>query len=36
VYYTTSAADRLRSVVISISKAEASGLDLGGFTRSHE
>ena len=36
VYYTSSAADRLRSVVISISKAEASDIDLGGFTRSHE
>jgi hypothetical protein len=36
VYYTPAAADRLRSVIISISKAEASDIDLGGFTRSHE
>jgi hypothetical protein len=35
VYFTPSAADRLRSVVISISKAEASHIDLGGFTRNH-
>jgi hypothetical protein len=33
VYYTPSAKDRLRSVVISISKAETNDLDLGGFTR---
>jgi hypothetical protein len=33
VYYTPSAKDRLRSVLISIAKAEASELDLGGFTR---
>jgi hypothetical protein len=35
VYYTPSAVDRLRSVVISISKSEDSGIDLGGFTRNH-
>jgi hypothetical protein len=28
--------DQLRAVLISRDKAEASGIDLGGFTRDHE